>query len=543
MEICGQIVSGEHGEIFIRQKSGETLEIGEMLAVGENPISIMMVYDLTYGSQLSQGNLELASGMHIEGMGAGLSFMEENLQNYVIAKVKAVAYVKKNVNGKYEASIPKSLPQFFSKVRKVTSADFEFLSDGKNAEHSLYLGCLRSGSSRLKDMEITIDGPDALTHHILITATTGRGKSNLVKAMLWKLLDKEYCGILVLDPHDEYFGNSAAPGMRDHPKAKENVVYYSPSASAPKGSITLRINTKSVKPWHFNGVVNITDAQSQAMHLIYQRYRDDWIRKMFEESAEAASLAFSDERTGGKSGIEAYLESRGVMEGTFAALKRKISVALDIFEEGGKIIEKGVFTTKETGIGAADDILAALESGKKVIIDTSRLSSYAEILVGSIIANKVFEKYAEYKSAGTLDGKPVVSIVLEEAPRVLGASDGEINVFGRIAREGRKFKIGLIGITQLASLIPREVLANMNTKIILGNEMEAERRAIIESAAQDLSTESKMIASLEKGEALVSSIFTKFAIPIYTPLFNDIVKETKAAESKQPVRKYVGSDD
>ncbi|PKK81773.1 MAG: hypothetical protein CVT47_00740, partial [Thermoplasmata archaeon HGW-Thermoplasmata-2] len=215
----------------------------------------------------------------------------------------------------------------------------------------------------------------------------------------------------------------------------------------------------------------------------------------------------------------------------------------------GRIIEKGVFTTKETGIGAVDDTISALESGKKVIIDTSRLSSYAEILVGSIIANKLFEKYSEYKSAGTLDSKPVISIILEEAPRVLGATDGEINVFGRIAREGRKFKIGLIGITQLASLIPREVLANMNTKIILGNEMEAERRAIIESAAQDLSTESKMIASLEKGEALVSSIFTKFAIPIYTPLFDEIVKSEslsslKSSESvKQTIRKYVGSED
>jgi hypothetical protein len=130
----------------------------------------------------------------------------------------------------------KVAPAVLLKIRKVESADFAFLADGKSAEHSLYLGCLRSGSNRLKETEITIDGPDALTHHVLITATTGRGKSNLVKAMLWKLLEKEYCGILVLDPHDEYFGNSAAPGMRDHPKAKEKIVYYSPSAAAPKGS-------------------------------------------------------------------------------------------------------------------------------------------------------------------------------------------------------------------------------------------------------------------------------------------------------------------
>ena len=67
----------------------------------------------------------------------------------------------------------------------------------------------------------------------------------------------------------------------------------------------------------------------------------------------------------------------------------------------------------------------------------------------------------------------------------------------------------------------------MNTKIILGNEMSTERRAIIESAAQDLSTEDRTIASLDKGEAIISSIFSKFAIPIYTPLFEEFIKKKK----------------
>ena len=66
----------------------------------------------------------------------------------------------------------------------------------------------------------------------------------------------------------------------------------------------------------------------------------------------------------------------------------------------------------------------------------------------------------------------VISIILEEAPRVLGKEVLEKgpNIFSTIAREGRKFRVGLIAITQLPSLIPREILANMNTKIILYNE-------------------------------------------------------------------------
>ena len=57
--------------------------------------------------------------------------------------------------------------------------------------------------------------------------------------------------------------------------------------------------------------------------------------------------------------------------------------------------------------------------------------------------------------------------------------------------------------------------------------MESERSAIINSAAQDLSDEDRTIASLDKGEAIVSSIFAKFALPIYTPIFEDFVASRK----------------
>ena len=70
----------------------------------------------------------------------------------------------------------------------------------------------------------------------------------------------------------------------------------------------------------------------------------------------------------------------------------------------------------------------------------------------------------------------------------------------------------------------------MNTKIILGNEMATERHAIMESAAQDLSDDDRTIASLDKGEAIVSSIFTRFAVPIYVPLFDEFVKESKTKD-------------
>ena len=65
----------------------------------------------------------------------------------------------------------------------------------------------------------------------------------------------------------------------------------------------------------------------------------------------------------------------------------------------------------------------------------------------------------------------------------------------------------------------------MNTKIILGNELAIERGSIIQSASQDLSSDDRNIASLDKDEAIVGSNFTMLPIPIKIPLFEDIVRE------------------
>ena len=157
-------------------------------------------------------------------------------------------------------------------------------------------------------------------------------------------------------------------------------------------------------------------------------------------------------------------------------------------------------------------------------------------MIGSLIANEAFNRYKYHKMNGVLDSKPVISIVLEEAPRVLGKDVLEAgpNIFSTIAREGRKFKVGIVAITQLPSLIPREILANINTKIILGIEMKPERQAIIESAAQDLSEDDRTIASLDIGDALITSNFARFVTPIRIPNFEENIKN----KSKETVTEF-----
>ena len=58
--------------------------------------------------------------------------------------------------------------------------------------------------------------------------------------------------------------------------------------------------------------------------------------------------------------------------------------------------------------------------------------------------------------------------------------------------------------------------------------MSTERHSIIESSSQDISDENRTIASLDKGEAIISSIFTKFPIPVKIPLFEDVLQNSSS---------------
>jgi hypothetical protein len=60
--------------------------------------------------------------------------------------------------------------------------------------------------------------------------------------------------------------------------------------------------------------------------------------------------------------------------------------------------------------------------------------------------------------------------------------------------------------------------------------MATERHAVINSAAQDLTEDDRAIASLDKGEAIVSSIFANFALPIQIPLFEEYIKDAKKGD-------------
>jgi len=476
------LIAGSYAELIAREKQGEHLELGELLVADGEEKMLLQVTDLSYGSQISQQNRELLSGLAIED-NVELSLSDAHLRTYTLAKLKALLNLA-------AMAAPKRMPDVFSALRAVTKDDLHF----EQPSNALFLGNLRSGSKEIS-VPVHINGKDCLTHHVLIAATTGRGKSNLMKVLLQDLLDKDFASILVFDPHAEYA--AALSG-------KKLSVY---TKDAAPGEYSLKINLAVLRPAHFDGVAEWTDAQRDALRLYYKRFGEQWIEHILVEETPVP----------------------GIMEGTLGVLKRKLGLLLSLDVEDGTLMSRGVFDT-HSGRGTMTDIAGKLASGAVVIVETASLSDAAEILMATLISTEAYEQWKRQKPSR------VLSICLEEAPRFIGedALRSGPNVFSQISREGRKFNVGLIGITQLPSLIPRQVLANMNTKIILGIEMAPERKAIIESSPQDLSSDDRIIASLEKGEAIVTSTFTHFAMPIKIPLHK---RKTMQANSVPGLKK------
>src|ERR671918_761468 len=165
-------------------------------------------------------------------------------------------------------------------------------------------------------------------------------------------------------------------------------------------------------------------------------------------------------------------------------------------------------------------ILDELTNGYSVLVETSGLSSTEEVLVASVITRRLMDTYsgAFLEDEERFNALPPTLVALEEAQRVLSnVKRAEENVFPRVAREGRKFKVGLCAVSQQPKLIDDELLSQFNTFFILGLADEKDRGILRGSSKQDIKDLGPEIQTLMPGEAILTSLEAPFALPDRPP--------------------------
>ncbi|MDP8938006.1 MAG: hypothetical protein M3O23_09820, partial [Actinomycetota bacterium] len=115
------------------------------------------------------------------------------------------------------------------------------------------------------------------------------------------------------------------------------------------------------------------------------------------------------------------------------------------------------------------------------------------------------------------------------------SKDRESNVFPRVAREGRKFKVGLCAITQQPKLLDGELLSQFNTFFILGLADEKDRNILRSSSKQDIAALGPEIQTLMPGECLIANLEAPFAVPARVHLYADVLRSCPPPPVPRPV--------
>lgn len=160
-------------------------------------------------------------------------------------------------------------------------------------------------------------------------------------------------------------------------------------------------------------------------------------------------------------------------------------------------------------VDAPMNLEAVVEPGKANVLKLGSVNKEVADVVASHYLEWLLRERNRFFANG--DGYPVLVLAVIEEAHVLiprGRSTLTKIVAARIAREGRKFRVGLCLVSQRPRNVDKDALSQTNNKIIL-KLVEPSDQRYVQAANETLSEEMlEMLASLDTGEAILLGMMT-----------------------------------
>lgn len=419
----------------------------------------------------------------------------------------------------------RKLPTVSYHARHLTKKEVEWILNigNKNGATIGYL-CVGEDVQQEKG-DILFDVNKLRDKRTMIFAQSGFGKTNLNKVLMYNIIGDTSYGKLIFDLNGEYFlrGRSTyGLGDIDEAKIKDNLVVFT-DKKIPEGyKDNFIFGGKVLLNMHENlsvgDILNFGSGFSDVMKsfLIYldEEGVSDFIKEIDSYVSDPKQLRIKYSDFFGdmeKKGEEASARK------TIMAIRKRIRHLID---EG-----KGLHTRSSQLV---ENTFKYLKQGKTVVIDLSLKDNMDASIISTILVRKLFE---QNKANFTSDNsKDVISTVIfvEEAQNVLSDEFVRTNAnpFVRVAKEGRKFGIGLVAITQRPSAISEEIRTQTENffSFHMGNSDDV--RALIKSNINYDGVISKFIQRESiKGNLYMVSSDQAFALPIRVLEFEKLVQE------------------
>ncbi|MEN6349881.1 MAG: ATP-binding protein [Syntrophomonas sp.] len=447
--------------------------------------------------------------------------------------------VGEQIGKKFERGVSQS-PTTGDKVHLVTLKDLDVIYGGYDEDNSIIVGNISISES----LNAKIDLDKLVARHCAILGSTGSGKSNSIGIILNAIANKNFKSsrILVIDPHGEYNsvlkGRSNVYKIRANSQKDEKELYipfwalpFNELMSIFSGNLSdqnrdyIRIKVLEAKLLSVDEtIVNIekelvtadTPIPFSLKNLWFEL--DDFERQTFTERAKPETvtkkmiegdinkLTSNQYQPASAGGGSPFLnnQAKGILNFLDSIrLKLKDSTYNFLFEPGEYTPDLLGNVNKDL----SDLLFDWLGSDKHItILDLSGIPSEIVTSISGTLLKIIYEALFWGQNLPIGGKEQPLLIVLEEAHNYLKAGEDSISsrTVQGIAKEGRKYGVGLALVTQRPSELDETVLSQCGTIIALRMN-NAKDRGHIRAAIQDeLQTMVDLLPSLRTGEGIIS---------------------------------------
>jgi len=370
----------------------------------------------------------------------------------------------------------------------------------------------------------------------MIFAQSGFGKTNLVKVLLYNMISDTSYGKLIFDLNGEYFLKGTETyglGDIDDPNIRNDVIVYTdkkipneyvqPERFKFGGKVLLNMR----KHLTVGDILNFGAGFSEVMKsfLIYldEDGVGDFIEKI-DAYVQSPELLYHD-----------YPDFFGQLkkdkpdssaQKTIMAIRKRIRHLID---EG-----KGLHSTNSMLI---EDVFTYLKQGKTIIVDLSLKDNMDASIISTILVRKLFDNNKENFTSNKTDEVIKTVIFVEEAQNVLSEEfvKSNANPFVRVAKEGRKFGLGLVAITQRPSAISEEIRTQAENFFAFHMGNADDIKALIKSNINF----DGVIANFIQRETIPGNLYMvssdqAFSLPVRVSEFEKLIMNKVYKESRFP---------
>jgi hypothetical protein len=441
-----------------------------------------------------------------------------------------------SVGGRFERGVGQ-YPTVGDEVHFVTTSDLGIIYGRGSDAQPLTVGSIAAATG----IPASLDLDRLVTRHCAVVGSTGSGKSNLVAVMLETLASNEYpsARILVIDPHGEY--SEVAPEksvvFRITPTEGEQALVVpfwalpfdellgiTFGGMSPTNEAALRDRVQELKrdaAAHLENPPPLASITADtpipfSLHQLwfelddferstYRTVGGQRVRANIQQAGDAENLIsniYEIHQPGGKEPFK-NPSPRGLGKQLELARSRLTDARYAfLFTPAGGYAPnlQGQVTTDMSGLVASwvghDCPLS--------ILDVSELPSDVASDVVGLLVRTVYDTLFWAGSLPISGRNQPLLIVLDEAHRFLpeGGNTSCHRTLTRVAKEGRKYGVGLMVVTQRPSDVDSTILSQCGTMISLRTTNPGDRNRVAAAFPDDLGGLVDLLPSLRTGEAL-----------------------------------------